>query len=215
MEVAVTSISEKSTRVLDELVRHGLLLKSDPKLPSVTTLVAGEPVKGSWWGHPRSHEIFGVLEELADQPDVTLVKLISGKDTFVHKRLWNSLFAIGSSQEAWQLAELSSPARALFGTVISSGQIRTDQIQGPEHTSPKVVAEAARDLERRLLVQARQIHTDSGAHAKVLETWKHWASRLALTTPAQALAGRARQDFENILFELNREFNAKGRLPWV
>jgi hypothetical protein len=30
------------------LARHGLLMKADTKLPSVTAMVAGESVKGSW-----------------------------------------------------------------------------------------------------------------------------------------------------------------------
>src|SRR5580704_1458010 len=26
----------------------------------LTELIAGEPIRGSWWGHPKSHEIFEV-----------------------------------------------------------------------------------------------------------------------------------------------------------
>ena len=42
----------------------GILLVQDATLPSVTTLVAGGPVRGSWWAHEQSHSIFAVLEEL-------------------------------------------------------------------------------------------------------------------------------------------------------
>ena len=38
-------------RVERELERIGLLLEHDKELPSVTLLVAGEPIRGSWWGH--------------------------------------------------------------------------------------------------------------------------------------------------------------------
>jgi len=34
-------------------------------------------------------------------------------------------------------------------------------------------------LERKLLVHAAEIHTDSGAHAKLLESWEHWQEGLA------------------------------------
>ena len=67
--------------ILAELRRWGVLMMADPKLPSVTTLVAHEPVRGSWWGHPKSHEIFAVGEALEDHEDVLVCKLIAGKVT--------------------------------------------------------------------------------------------------------------------------------------
>src|SRR5438309_47738 len=66
-------------RVLAELIEHGLLLEIDARLPNVCALVAGETVRGSWWAHPRSHDIFGVNCALADHPDVLVTKLVSGK----------------------------------------------------------------------------------------------------------------------------------------
>jgi hypothetical protein len=48
------------------LVREGVLLKSDPKLPSVVAIAAGGPVRGSWWGHPKGRVIFNALERLAE-----------------------------------------------------------------------------------------------------------------------------------------------------
>jgi hypothetical protein len=51
-----------STAVCFEyLARHGLLMKADTKLPSVTAMVAGESVNGSWWAHPRAHTILFAL----------------------------------------------------------------------------------------------------------------------------------------------------------
>jgi hypothetical protein len=53
------------------LCEHGMLLASAKgPVPNVAELVAGEPIRGSWWAHPRSHEIFAVLNELADSPEV-------------------------------------------------------------------------------------------------------------------------------------------------
>src|ERR1700681_4423049 len=43
------------------LKNDGLLLKSDPRLPSVAGLVAGEAIRGSWWAHPAAHAIFQEL----------------------------------------------------------------------------------------------------------------------------------------------------------
>ena len=72
-------------KVRRELDRHGLLLVTDPVLPSVAGIVAREPVKGSWWSHPASLAIFAVLDRLDDAEDTLLVKLVSGKQTFVAK----------------------------------------------------------------------------------------------------------------------------------
>ena len=47
--------------VMALLVEHGVLLESARgPIPNVAELVAGEPITGSWWGHPSSHAIFRV-----------------------------------------------------------------------------------------------------------------------------------------------------------
>jgi hypothetical protein len=80
------------TDLLATLAEHGMLLESARgPLPNVAQLVAGEPIKGSWWGHPRGHEIFGVINELADSPDVVRLRLVRKKVTLVHRRLWPAL----------------------------------------------------------------------------------------------------------------------------
>jgi hypothetical protein len=81
---------------------------------------------------------------------------------------------------------------------------------GPKSESP---GEAARELERRLLVHSQEIHTSGGAHAKRLETWDRWANRVGFR--AQELtAERAKETIEEVLARLNRQFGARGRLPW-
>jgi hypothetical protein len=51
-------------KVIAELKRHCVLLQTDARLPNVCALVAGAPVRGSWWAHPKSHEIFRVNSAL-------------------------------------------------------------------------------------------------------------------------------------------------------
>ncbi len=199
-------------RALDELSVHGLLLKSDPKLPSVTTLVAGEPVRGSWWGHPMGHEIFQVLERLADHEDAALVKLISGKDTFVHKRLFAHLISIGSAREGWQLDGLSATARRLLKLVDKEGAVGTEGLRLPGMTAAKEIGEAARELEKALLVRTENVHTSSGKHAKCLEAWERWADRIGVED--RIAAKDAKREFERILDLLNRGFHGRGLLPW-
>ena len=55
MEQKKTARRNDFERVLAELKEYGLLLQIAARLPNVCALVAGEPVRGSWW-HPRSHD---------------------------------------------------------------------------------------------------------------------------------------------------------------
>ena len=82
---------------LQTLRRLGLLLETDARLPSVASLIAGEPVSGSWWSHASAQEIFITLGQFADHRDVMFTKLISGKVTLVHRKLWPEIFAIGTA----------------------------------------------------------------------------------------------------------------------
>ncbi len=71
------------------LVDYGMLLESaHGPLPNVAELVAGERIRGSWWAHPSSHAIFDAINALADSPDVVRLRLVGGKVTLVHRRVW-------------------------------------------------------------------------------------------------------------------------------
>ena len=73
--------------LLDAIAERGLLLLQDKKLDNVVTLMTGERVRGSWWSHPRAHEIFRATESLPED-QVVATKLVGGKVTFVHRSLW-------------------------------------------------------------------------------------------------------------------------------
>ena len=77
------------------LVEHGILLESARgPLPNVAAMVAGEPIRGSWWAHPAGHAIFAALNSLADSPDVVRTRLVNGKVTLIHRRLWPALVRV-------------------------------------------------------------------------------------------------------------------------
>jgi hypothetical protein len=72
--------------------KHGVVLASARgAVPSVAERVAGEPIVGSWWAHPKGKAIFAALSELDDSDDVRCFKLVDGKVTFVHRRMWPAL----------------------------------------------------------------------------------------------------------------------------
>jgi hypothetical protein len=199
--------------VFRKLLKFGFLLESDPKLPSVCTLITGTPLTGSWWSHPLSQTIFQVNEKLGDHPDVLITKLVSGKVTFVHRTLWPEILAIGTSHEPWQTELLSDEAQSLLKIVRAKGSLQTDQLAAAESIKTKKPGDIARELERRILVHAEQIHTASGAHAKLLETWEHWSKRKCLAQTS-IRTDHAKKDLEERLRKLNDKFQGTGRLPW-
>lgn len=72
--------------------RHGIVLASARgPVPSIAEAIAGEPIVGSWWSHPKAHAIFDALSSLDDRDDIRCFKLVDGKITFVHRRLWPAL----------------------------------------------------------------------------------------------------------------------------
>jgi hypothetical protein len=97
-----------ATDVMALLIERGVLLESARgPIPSVAEMVAGEPIQGSWWGHPAGHAIFETINELADSPDVVRLRLVNGKITLVHRRVWPALVRISDRIPAARLASVS------------------------------------------------------------------------------------------------------------
>jgi hypothetical protein len=116
-------------------------------------MVAGAPVVGSWWGHPSGQAIFRALEVLREEKDVFLCKLLDGKQTYVHRRLWPALLRLQAEAALWP--PLSVAARALLQRVERKGAVQA-------------TGKLRLELEAALRVVARSEHTESGAHAVVL-----------------------------------------------
>jgi hypothetical protein len=77
---------------LDWLREQGVVMQSARgPVPSLAERVAGDPIRGSWWGHPSGHEIYRVLNEVRASPEVVALRLINGKITLIHRRLWPAL----------------------------------------------------------------------------------------------------------------------------
>ena len=196
--------------IFHQLQEFGLLLLTDPTLPNVAALVAGEKVSGSWWSHKSAHRIFAVSEMLEDHSDVLVMKLVSNKVTFVHRELWRKIYSIGVARENWQLQKLSPAAKQLLETLDAQGVLQTDKLGKEFGLKP---AETTRELESRLLLHANQIHTESGAHAKVIETWLAWAERAGFRARATSPV-TARRFLEQRLKDLHQKFGGTSKLPW-
>ena len=72
--------------------RHGVvLMAARGPVPSLAEAIAGEPIRGSWWSHPKGREIFRATTAVADSDDVLACRLVDGKVTYVHRRVWPAL----------------------------------------------------------------------------------------------------------------------------
>ena len=87
--------------------RHGVVLQAARgPVPSLAEAIAGGPIRGSWWGHPKGHEIFRVAEAISESDDVLVCKLVDGKITYVHRRLWPALIRLASRFQKGRLAKV-------------------------------------------------------------------------------------------------------------
>jgi hypothetical protein len=184
------------SRIVSHLEKAGLILEQDKKVVSVVGIVTGETLRGSWWSHPRAREIFSVLDSLHDHPDVLFVKLVGGKVTLLHRRLWPALLAVGRSNEPWQTAGLSRQARTLLS------RVRRDHVASASGS-------AARELQERLLVHAAEVHTETGAHRMALEEWDAWAKQVK--TRSIADPGKGKEFLEEAARNLEI---SPASLPW-
>lgn len=72
--------------------KHGVVLASAKgPVPCIAEAIAGEPIVGSWWSHAKAQVIFDALSEIDDDVDIRCFKLVDGKVTFVHRRVWPAL----------------------------------------------------------------------------------------------------------------------------
>ncbi len=194
------------TVVFGLLKECGLLLLTDKHLPSVTGLVAGGPIRGSWWGHPKGHTIYAASLALEDHHEVVVARLISGKVTYVHRSLWVPLLSVATAREPWQLGGLSTGAHRLLRRVSGEGRVGGGAARG-------VPGGLVRELELRLLLHTEEVHMVAGAHGKVVETWETWARRRGLHWEALP-PPEARRRLEEVVASLNDRYGGKGTLPW-
>ena len=118
--------------------KQGVVLESARgPVPSLAEVVAGEPVRGSWWSHPKSHEIFAVTRAVRDSDDVLVCRLIKGKITFVHRRVWPALVRVANRFPSVRLSQLRE-------VHTSSGHMTTE-VAFPDWV-PSNVRAAARTL---------------------------------------------------------------------
>jgi hypothetical protein len=119
--------------------RYGVVLQSARgAVPSLPELVVGGRISGSWWSHPQHDEIFRVLNEAAASEDVARLRLVDGKLTLVHRRLWPALVRLVDTIGPEALASVLEEHTA-------NGSHRSRTVPFPDWV-PQAVREQAAEL---------------------------------------------------------------------
>jgi hypothetical protein len=123
-------------RALAFVKRHGVVLQAARgPVPSLAEAIAGGPIRGSWWGHPKGQEIFRAAEAICSSPEVLVCKLIEGKITYVHRRLWPALVKLAARFHREQLVKVWDEHTA-------RGAHRSRRQVFPKWVPPEVLGEA-------------------------------------------------------------------------
>lgn len=94
-------------QALSFVAKHGVVLASaSGPVPTLAHVIAGEPIKGSWWGHPKGQQIFVILEAVTESPDVLVCRLIDDKITLVHRRVWPAIVRLANRFPKKRLAQV-------------------------------------------------------------------------------------------------------------
>ena len=145
-------ISHRETAItfeqaIDFVRTHGVVLASGKgRVPRLAEAIVGGPIKGSWWAHPKSHEIFRVFSVVGESSEVLVCRRVGGKITFVHRRLWPALVRAASHFSARQLEKASQEHTA-------SGYHVAHNLPFPKWV-PREVAEQARLLSEQEALHA-------------------------------------------------------------
>jgi len=122
--------------VLAFVEHHGIVLQAARgPLPNLAEAIAGGAIRGSWWSHPKGKEIFRAVRATGKSPEVLVCKLVEGRITYVHRRLWPALIKLASQFRKEQLAKV-------WDEHTRSGTHQSKQEPFPNWVSSEVMKEA-------------------------------------------------------------------------
>ena len=128
-----------AAEALEFVERHGVVLESarHASVPSLAEAIAGGPIRGSWWSHPRGRAIFRLTRAVRESQDVLVCSLVDGKISFAHARIWPALVRLADRFEPARLARISEVHSP-------SGAHHVDKVAFPRWVPAATVAAAKR-----------------------------------------------------------------------
>ncbi len=124
------------SEALTFVTTQGVVLEAGTgAVASLVEAVIGEPIRGSWWAHPQGRQIFALTRAIRECPDVLVCRLVAGKITYVHRRLWPALVRVAQRFPVADLAQVQEVHTA-------SGRHVTEHVEFPEWVPDAVAAQA-------------------------------------------------------------------------
>jgi hypothetical protein len=134
-----------SQNALAFVEQHGVVLESAVgPVSNLAEAIAGQSIRGSWWGHAQGHEIFAATRAVRASKDILVCRLVERKITYVHRRLWPALVRLAHRIDRHRLAAIQELHTA-------SGAHRVETIPYPDWVPPEVQQLATRLTEERAI----------------------------------------------------------------
>ena len=125
-----------AAEALDFVRAHGVVLVAGRgPVPRLVEAIVGEPIAGSWWAHPQGRAIFATLQPVVASSDVLVCRLVDGKITLVHRRVWPALVRLSPRFPRDRLAQVHEEH-------MPSGRHETSTTPFPQWVPEAVKAEA-------------------------------------------------------------------------
>jgi hypothetical protein len=132
------SVADRSAETLAWVKEHGVVLQSARgPVPNVAAFIAGEAIRGSWWGHAAGKEIYELLNVLDESPDIVTTRLVNGKVTLIHARVWPAIVRVADELGVERLAAVHQEHTA-------SGAHRSFTVDFPLWVPADVIAHATK-----------------------------------------------------------------------
>jgi hypothetical protein len=138
-------------RALAFVEEHGVVLASARgAAPRLIEFIAGESISGNWWSHPRANAIYNVLSQVTESEHVLVCRMINGKITLVHRRLWPALVRLAERFAPQQIAQVQEQHTA-------TGRHKTHEVPFPDWVPPGVARQSSKlpESEAFALLSAR------------------------------------------------------------
>ncbi len=116
---------------------NGIVLESaQGPVSNLAAKIAAEELRGSWWAHKKAREIFVITRAVRNSGDVLVCRLIDGKVTYVHRRLWPALVRVAGKIPKIQLA-------AIREVHLENGKHKVEETPFPHWVPVEVQGQAA------------------------------------------------------------------------
>ncbi len=129
----MTMTGQEAIRFVDT---HGVVLEAaHGPVPCLVEEIAGERIRGSWWSHPKAHTIHLLTGNVRNSHLVHVCRLVGGKVSLVHRRLWPALVRLADRLPKERLA-------AIREVHTERGHHVVEEIPFPDWVPHEVLAEA-------------------------------------------------------------------------